>query len=642
MWDNLPDHVRNPNPEIYKSDNYVVLDFEITSTNDDYGDARNPGNKILCAVWSCGAGHPTHPNATFVSEKSEYDLGDLVHDIEDADYLVAHSAKYELHWLRRCGLELQHVVVFCTQIAERVLAGNRMWGQQQPLDACARRRSLGHKDFVGKLIRSGVPTEWIPGRWLVGYCEKDVRLTERLFLSQRRDLYNRDLGGVYYTRMLLTPVLVAIESNGLKLDKERVHKLYVDHTNKLEGLKDEFNKLTGGINPRSPKQLGEFIYGKGKNALGFSENKVAGGKFDRTSSGKPKTDKATLAGLTATTKPQRNFLRLYSLINKLDHAVTKILQKCYDCTTETEHGLLYANLNQCVADTHRLSSTGTKYNVQFQNINREFKPLISARNPEWNFVEFDQAQLEFRVGVFLGQDKQGFRDLEDKVDIHSFSAANLFSEEWLREGGSTEEFTDYFKPKSKRGKELRQDAKAETFKPLYGGKYGSPEQMAYYAEFRKRYSGIASTQERWFNQVATDKYLRIPSGLIFYWPGASFKKGELPFRIQHQICNYPVQSLATADIVPISLVYLWHKCKAKGLETLIVNTVHDSVLAEVPDNEMDTYRQFAKEAFEKDVAIYMRKVYNIDFNVPLEAEETSSSHWSNSKQWENEYLGTNE
>ena len=638
MWDNLPTHIKNPNPEIYKSDNYVVLDYEITNSNGDYGDARNPRNKILCGVWKFGPSHARYSDDIVVSERSEYNLQDLVRDIKSADFVVAHQAKYELGWLRRCGLELDNVVIFCTQIAERVLAGNRQWGQQQSLEACLKRRGLGSKDFVGKLIRSGIPTEWIPPRWLRNYCKKDVIQTERLFWDQRDSIYNRGLGGVYYTRCLLTPVLVEIEANGLTLDKKRTHKLYVDYTNKLKGLKDEFNETTGGINFRSPKQIAELVYGKSKNQLGFKRLRDSAGKVEQTTTGKPKTDKPTLEKLEARTPRQRRFLDRYGRINKLDHAVTKILKKFYDCTQGADNGILYGNIGQTVADTHRTNSTGAFYKVNLQNINREFKPLICCRNPKWKFIEFDQAQLEFRVGVFLGQDKQGFRDLQDKVDVHSFSAANLFSEDWKREGGSLTEFTNDHKPKSKQGKQLRQDAKAETFKPLYGGKYGTPEQMAYYQAFRERYRDIARTQERWFSQVANRKWLRIPSGLIFYWPNASFSRGQLPFRVQHQICNYPVQSLATADIVPISLVYLWHRVKSSNLRTLVVSTVHDSVLAEVPPEEEEEYSKIASEAFEKDVVKYMKMVYNIDFNVPLEAEKTSKTHWNNSPEWEEEYL----
>ena len=91
--------------------------------------------------------------------------------------------------------------------------------------------------------------------------------------------------------------------------------------------------------------------------------------------------------------------------------------------------------------------------------------------------EGDGAQLEFRVAAHLGRDEQALTDIRDKVDIHSFTAAVI--------GCS------------------RQEAKADTFKPLYGGQSGTKAQQSYYAAFKSKYSGIADAQSAWINSVGT-------------------------------------------------------------------------------------------------------------------------------------------
>src|SRR5574343_656570 len=114
----VPNFVSNPNPEIYLVDNYALVDFECS--NLDKGSAVNPGNRRLLAVCRLG---PSHPQAldggpegrTRVYAGSEYEQSRLLRVIEEADFIVAHNAKFELQWLRRCGLDLRSVLPYCTQ-----------------------------------------------------------------------------------------------------------------------------------------------------------------------------------------------------------------------------------------------------------------------------------------------------------------------------------------------------------------------------------------------------------------------------------------------------------------------------------------------------------------------------------------------
>lgn len=627
-WNLLPEHVRKPDPFYYwNEENYVVLDFE--TTNIEFGDPVLPENSILCACWSRGSGHPKGGSSKIAVRGSEFDMQELVRDIEDARFLVAHNAKFELGWLKRCGLDLSRVVVWCTQLGEYVLGGNRPW--LLSLEECAKRRNFGSKNFVGKLIRKGVHPEDIPSQWLEEYCHKDVELTEKLFISQRKDIYHRRLAAVNYTRQLRLPVLADIEFNGMCLDPKRVEKLYFDYLDRYTEIEQKLNTITGGINFKSSDQVAEYVY----ETLGFTEIKNAKGKVLRNKpskrwpQGKPKTDKATMAKVLkqAKTKEQREFVELRQEAAKLSHALTNSLGKFQQCCRETDDNILYAKFNNTRTATHRLSSTGVKYAAQFQNFNNSFKPVFKARETGWLVAEHDQAQLEWRGAVDLCKDVQGAKDIAEGVDSHAQSAGIIFKDEWENAESAEER------------KAIRKKAKAYTFKPLYGGKYGTDSEMEYYKWFREKYSGISKCQDEWKNHVLNYRWLRIESGLIFYWPDAKLDRdGELIYNIAHQVCNYKVQSFCTADIVPISLVYQWHRMKAMELESFLVSTVHDSTLGEVKPSEKEIYDKIAKVAFENDTIKYLREVYNYNFEIPLVAEADFGTHWATSVEWEKEFL----
>ena len=119
----LPVHLRTPDPSVYMGQNFVVVDFETTTA--EFGSPHRTDNSLLCATWINGPHHP-HPGRHKVVG-NETDMNDLVWDIERADFVVAHNAKFELGWLERCGLDLADTLSFCTLIGEKVLAGNRPW-----------------------------------------------------------------------------------------------------------------------------------------------------------------------------------------------------------------------------------------------------------------------------------------------------------------------------------------------------------------------------------------------------------------------------------------------------------------------------------------------------------------------------------
>lgn len=127
--------------------------------------------------------------------------------------------------------------------------------------------------------------------------------------------------------------------------------------------------------------------------------------------------------------------------------------------------------------------------------------------------------------------------------------------------------------------------------------------------------------------MLTTKKLRTKSGLIFYWPDTKMTPSGY-ITNSTAISNYPVQQLATAEIIPIAVTYLWTYFKVLGLKSFLTNTIHDSAISEVELSEKDVVKSLYEKAFVKDVYNYLEDVYDITFNVPLAVDFGVGTFWS--------------
>lgn len=595
----LPDFITRKDPwRIYESNNYVVVDLE--TTNRQYGFAGDTQNRLLLSAY-CGPDGVVHSTIG-----GEFHQAGLFEAIRKADFLVAQNAKFELQWLARMGYPIWEIIVFDTMLAEYVWLGNRKGPKD--LDSLAQKYGADLKDnVVKKLMAGGLCPSEIPEQWLVDYCKGDVKATHEIFRKQRDILLQDGLLPVLFTRCITTPVLAEIEMVGMHLDKESVENEYQKTLQAFNEAEAVLHVRTGGINLNSPKQVGSFLY----DTLQFRELTTRSGEEDRTESGNRRTDEDAIKALKATTDKQREFKEAYlaakPLVKRLD-----TLTKMRACCNENE-GILYANLNQAVTATHRLSSSGKQYKIQYQNIDRSLKQMFSARNPGWCVGETDGSSLEFRGAGHLGRDPAIKALIEEGGDPHLLSACAIF-------GITPEEVTS----------EIRTRAKAETFRPLYGASSGSPEQLRYLAAFRERYSKLFETQTLWTYRVAGSKKLRTEWGMVFYWPDCSVQRSGYISKTT-EIFNYPVQSFSTAEIIPISLVCFWHRLKRSGLKMFLTNTVHDSIVAELPPEEDEAFAELSRRSFLDDCPKYLRSNYGIDLYVPLGCEVKVGDFWSKGK-----------
>jgi len=418
----------------YDSENYVVLDFETTNVN--HGSALTEENSIVLSVLYV---HTAHSEGMTVHWGNEYSLRDIIQKIEAADFLVAHNAKFELQWLARAGLDLAKVRVYDTLLGEYVIyAGLSNVGLG--LGIVADRYGFSTKEpYIDLCIKKGICPSTLPRSLLERRCIYDVNVTHKIFRRQRERLVELNILSSLWTRCILTPVLAAIEPTGMCLDKERVTDMYTATIREFNTIEEQLSELTGGINLKSSVQRATYIY----DTLGIAELTDRQKKPIRTTKDGRKTDQSTLLSLKGKNKAQRYFLEVYARYAYLNAKLSKSLNTYKEVIDNDD--ILQAQFNQSRTTTQRLSSSGLKYSIQFQNQAREFKPMFKARHEDWLIGEIDGAQLEFRVAAFLGQDIVAVRDIENGFDVHSYTA------KVMTDAGQK---TD------------RQGAKAHTFKPL--------------------------------------------------------------------------------------------------------------------------------------------------------------------------------
>lgn len=262
-------------------------------------------------------------------------------------------------------------------------------------------------------------------------------------------------------------------------------------------------------------------------------------------------------------------------------------------------GLLHTNFNQTTVSTGRLSST----NPNFQNLPKGYRfpvrKCIVSRFEGGSIADMDASQLEYRAAVEMSGDKVGLQDILNGVDVHALTKDVI--------GCS------------------RDDAKADTFKPLYGGSFGTPTQMAYYKAFLDKHQGILAWHGKLQDDAIRYKVIQTPSGRQYAFPNAT-RQSNGGSSFATQIKNYPVQGFATGDIIPCAIIPIWWAIRRSGLRSVLFLTVHDNVAVDVYPGEEKAVQDILSEHM-GGVAKEIERRFNYVMTVPLGVELAMGPNW---------------
>lgn len=120
---------------------------------------------------------------------------------------------------------------------------------------------------------------------------------------------------------------------------------------------------------------------------------------------------------------------------------------------------------------------------------------------------------------------------------------------------------------------------------------------------------------------------------MFHYPDAKFSRSGY-LNVKTKLFNAPIQALATAEIIPIALAFFWWR--TRDAQMFLVNTVHDSIEAEFPEEERELFETTAVQSLTHDVYEYLDTVYDMQFSVPLGVGITIGRHWGECLEGEDE------
>ena len=269
-----------------------------------------------------------------------------------------------------------------------------------------------------------------------------------------------------------------------------------------------------------------------------------------------------------------------------------------------QDGKLHVRLLQPRTSTGRFSGADPNMQNMPRGMTFPVKKVFVSRFEGGKIMEADFAQLEFRAAAFLSQDGVAMDEVSTGFDVHAYTASVI-----TEAGQQTS----------------RQDAKAHTFAPLYGatGFGRTAAEAEYYTHFTEKYKGISNWHSRLAKEAIATGKITTPSGREFAFPNVVRKpNGRVSYFTQ--IKNYPVQSFATADIVPVALLHI--DKMLDGMKSCVVNTVHDSIVIDVhPDEERRVINVIDETNRVLPDLITIR--WGLVFNVPLELEAKIGPNW---------------
>ena len=402
---------------------------------------------------------------------------------------------------------------------------------------------------------------------------------------------------------------------------ERVYKTTAIHCNTCSGKGSFFKRKKNG---QLWKKETKCRICKGKGYLLKKHPQVAGLTMNPrdvrdVSANGFATDKNTMLRLLEDAKRKGNvtaekFLKCSVRLNAVDVYLSSFVGGIERNVKQND--VLHPKYNQCVTRTTRLSSSDPNFQNQPRGNTFPVRAVVVSRFEGGKILQADYSQLEFRVAAQLSGDEVMKKDILDGSDVHKYTASIIFD-----------------KDEKDVTKDERTMAKAHTFKPLYGGTHGTPNEMAYYRDFMDKYPRLAKWHEDLQAEAITEGSVTLYTGQQFAFPGterlASGAASNAP-----AIKNYPVQGLAGGCIMPLALIRLQSAFSKKGIKSLIINTVHDSVVIDVYPGEEDIVSKLAHRAM-SDVTSTFESYYDVKWDVPFGVDLEMGYNWL---EMENIYL----
>ncbi|MCX6003068.1 MAG: DNA polymerase I [Chloroflexi bacterium] len=504
---------------------------------------------------------------------------------------IAHNGKFDMEVLAGAGIDVASLA-FDTMVAAYLLSEPSL-----SLKALAFSRLSVEMTPISDLIGSGskqIPMSLVEIEKAADYSCADADMTGRLSESLRNELQSQGLWQLFdEVEMPLVPVLLNMEMNGIALDVGLLAELSRELGGQITMLEGEIYRRAGQkFNINSPAQLATVLFEKMQ--LGVPKKK--GGGYS--------TAADVLEGLRDA-NPVIGYILDYRQLAKLKSTYVDALPGLVN----PETGRIHTSFNQTRTTTGRLSSSDPNLqNIpirdgQGKRIREAFVAPVGSY-----LLGADYSQIDLRCLAHLSQDENLLNAFRHDEDIHSATAAQLY-------GVSPSQVTPA----------MRRLAKTVNFGVIYGmSEYGlqqatelsREEAGKFIAAYFEKYPGVRWYLESTKEQARKMGYVQTILGRKRLIPEINASNRQVREAAERMAINMPVQG-TSADIIKKAMVDLYREILRRKLKSKMLLQVHDELVFEVPENELDEMRRLAPDMM----------VNAIKLSIPLKVDTKIGRNW---------------
>ncbi len=571
--------------------------FDLETSSLDYMEAKIVGISVALSdkkSYYIPIGHSSNIKYKQLSEK--YVLDNLKPILQSEKLKkIGHNLKYDRNVLVNYNINLvgiEHDSMLLSYVYDSTAIRH---GLDNAAEKYLSHKTIHYEDVAGKGAKQ-IPFADVDIDIAAEYaCEDAVISLELYNFLWSKVSKDKNIVKVYSDiEMPLVPILSKIETNGVLIDSKALQKLSKDLDKELNEIESKCFKITNKeFNLNSPKQLQEILY---------DELKIPVSK--KTPTGKPSTDEDTLQFLAQTNELPKLILE-YRSLNKLKTGYTDKLPLQISKTS----GRVHTSYQQAITSTGRLSST----DPNLQNIpiktsrGKKIRKTFIAQGEKRIFAA-DYSQIELRIMAHLSEDKNLLKAFKNKIDIHSFTASEIFAIDI--ENVSTDD---------------RRAAKAINFGLIYGmSSFGLSKQLGipisaakdYMDVYFERYPRIKSYMNQIKDFAKNNGYVETIYGRKLYLPEISSKNVQRRKYAERTAINAPVQGSA-ADIIKIAMIQIDQWLSNNKSDTKMIMQVHDELVFEIPEKNAVA-----------DVENIIKIMKNcVSLNLPLEVNYGIDKNW---------------
>ncbi|GHH97266.1 DNA polymerase I [Neobacillus kokaensis] len=470
---------------------------------------------------------------------------------------------------------------------------------QEDLAAIAKKYDISNiqsdQTFYGKGAKQKVPEDSMLAEHLVRKAIAMSKLKEKL----ENELKNNEQFELFTElEMPLSLILADMESYGIKVERKRLESMGRELGLRLIEIEEKVCELAGEkFNINSPKQLGVILFEK-LNLPSFK---------------KTKTGYSTSADVLEKLAPQHEIVEhilLYRQLGKLQSTYIEGLLKVIDTKTEKVH----TRFQQTLTATGRLSSI----DPNLQNIpirleeGRKIRQAFVPSEKGWVIFAADYSQIELRVLAHIAGDEKLIQAFKDELDIHTKTAMEVFH---VDKGEVTSN--------------MRRQAKAVNFGIVYGiSDYGLSQNLGitrkeagqFIERYLNSYPGVKEYMDEIIHSAKEKGYVSTLLQRRRYIPEITSRNFNLRSFAERTAMNTPIQGSA-ADIIKKAMIDMDEALKDKGLKSRLLLQVHDELIFEAPEEEIEILKEL--------VPLVMENAIELD--VPLKVDYAYGPTWFDAK-----------